>query len=130
MMNEIHDIERCTDNTHDNTENHHKPSFDLLSNDSLLLLGSPSTHPPLIPLHQVHPAGNRKHDQGTEQGAVQSNDHLHLRHQNSHRHRGQQNARRRPTINETLNYYRKRSESAWNSRREQKREWRLVLTAK
>ena len=43
-MNEIHDVERCTDDAHDNTKNHHEPRLHLLSNDSLLLLGGPSAH--------------------------------------------------------------------------------------
>ena len=130
MMNEIHDIERCTDDAHGNAKNNHEPRLHLLSNDSLLLLGGPNTHSPLSLLHQVHPTGNGKHDQRAEQGAVQTDDHLHLRHQNRHRHGGEQDARRGAMINAPDHAYRKRSESAWNSRREQKREWRLVLTAK
>ena len=81
-------------------------------------------------IHQIHQSRDGKHDQGAKEGSIQTNHDLHLRHENGDGDGRQQHADGRAMINPPHHSYAKRSESLWNSLREQKSEWRLVRTAK
>ena len=80
--------------------------------------------------HQVHPPGDGEHDQRAEERAVQSDDDLHLGHEDGDGDGREQHARGGATLNPHAIAYAKRSENLWNSLSEQKSECRLVRTAK
>ncbi len=98
-----------------------RPSFPLVA-----LRVTPLPHG----IHQVHPAGNGEHDQRAEERSVESNDDLHLGHEDGDGDGGEQHARGGATVKPPPDAYASRSENLWNSLSEQKSEWRLVRTAK